>query len=110
MGSPSNPGPERWDAVCLSFITLATAVLAALFTLVGFADEVLASPDFRAQTILVGALAVGVYFTCLGFAYQAIFADAVDRKKAKAQDVAAMFLLEVVAVVGVAFFVIWAKL
>ena len=110
MGSPNSPRPEHWDGVCLSIVTLATAVLAALFTLVGFADEVFADDDLRVPVIVIGMLAIGAYFTCIGFAYASIFAEQVQRKRANAQETAGMFIAEVIAVVAVAFLVIWAKL
>ncbi len=110
MGSPNSSRPERWDGVCLSIITLATAVLAALFTLVGFADEVFADVNLRVAAITIGALGIGAYFTCIGFAYAAIFSEQVERKRANAQETAGMFIAEVVAVVAVAFLVIWSKL
>ena len=82
----------------------------ALFTLVGFADEVFADVNLRVAAITIGALGIGAYFTCIGFAYAAIFSEQVERKRANAQETAGMFIAEVVAVVAVAFLVIWSKL
>ena len=110
MGVPNNQRPEHWDGICISFITLATAVLAALFTLFGFADEVFADTNLRRSAIFIGVLAIGSYFTCFGFAYSAIFLASPDRKKAKAQEASLMFIAEVISVVAAAFFVIMAKL
>ncbi len=110
MGNPSDQGPRRWDAVCVSVITLATVVLVALFTLVGFADEVLNSDRFRAPVIISGATAIGAYFSCLILAFNAIFNDDAEQQKSRTQDAAVVFIFQVVAVVVVAAFVVWAKL
>ena len=59
---------------------------------------------------MLAVLAIGSYFTCLGFAYSAIFGGSPDRKKANAQEAGGMFIAEVISVVVAAFFVIWAKL
>ena len=104
MGSPSDRGLRSWDAVCVSVITLATAVLVALFTLVGFADEVLNSDRFRAPVMISGATAIGAYFSCLILAFNAIFSNDAEHQKSRAQDAAVVFISEVVAA-----FVVWAK-
>ena len=110
MGRPNSPSPEHWDGICISFITLATAVLAALFTSVGFADELLKDEELRTSAIVIGMLGVVAYFTCLGFAWRAIFTESADSKRAGAQEAAGVFVAEVIAVVAVVFLVIWAKL
>ncbi len=110
MGNPSDQGLRSWDAVCVSVITLATVVLVALFTLIGFADEVLKSDRFRDPAMIIGATAIGAYFSCLVLAFNAIFNNNAEQQKSRAQDAAVVFISEVVAVVVVAAFVVGAKL
>ena len=102
--------PNRWDPICIAVMTLATGSLVALFTLVGFSNEVLASDRFRIQAMLTGALAVGAYFLCLLSAFAAIFSDDGDSKRNHAQEAAGLFTFQVLAVVATAVLVVWAKL
>ena len=102
--------PNRWDPICIAVMTLATASLVALFTLVGFSNEVLASDRFRIQAMLTGALTVGAYFLCLALVFAAIFSDEEDRKRNRAQEAAGLFTIQVMAVVATAVLVVWAKL
>ena len=110
MKNPGNPELHRWDPVCISLITLATAVLVGLFTLVGVADEVLQSKRLQLQAMVTGALAITAYFACLAYGYSAIFTDSVTRKRSRSMEAAAIFTVEVMAVVATATFVVWAKL
>ena len=95
MSNHNDQGPSRWDPICIALITLATASLVALFTLVGFAGEVLTSGKFRNQATLVGTLAIVAYFVCLASAFGALFSDEYDRKRNKAQEAAGLFAAEV---------------
>lgn len=110
MKNPGNPEPHRWDPVCISLITLATAVLVGLFTLVGVADEVLQSKRLQLQAMVTGALAITAYLVCLAYGYSAIFADSAVLKRSRSMETAAIFTVEVMAVVATATFVVWAKL
>ena len=108
-----NPGSlefQRWDPVCISVITLATAVLVGLFTLVGVADEVLQSKRLQLQARVTGALAITAYFACLAYGCSAIFTDSAVLKRSRSMEAAAIFTVEVTAVVATATFVVWAKL
>ena len=110
ISNPNTPAPNRWDPICIAVLTLATASLAALFTLVGFSNEVLASDRFRVQAMLTGAFTVVAYFVCLALVFAAIFSDEEDRKRNRAQEASGLFTIQVMAVVATAVLVVWAKL
>jgi len=110
MKNPGNPELHRLDPVCISLITLATAVLVGLFTLFGVADEVVQSKRLQIQGMVTGALAIAAYFACLAYGYSAIFPDSAALKRSRSLEAAAIFVVEVMAVVATATFVVWAKL
>ena len=110
MAQPSGRGPDHWDSVCIGFVTLATAILVGLFTLIGLGDEALVAGRFRYQVMVTGGLAIAAYFISLFYAYGAIFTEPVEQKKSSTQEVAGIFIAEAMAVAATAVFVVWAKL
>ena len=110
MATPSSQEPDHWDAVCISFLTLATAVLVGLFTLFGLGDEALKAGRLRIYVLIAGTLALVAYFCCLAFARNAIFADSPERKRSGARDVVNVFIVEATAVAITAVLIVWSKL
>ena len=110
MATPSSREPEHWDAVCISFLTLATAVLVGLFTLFGLGDEGLKAGRLRIYVLIAGLLALASYFFCLAFARGALFADSPERKRSGARGVVNVFIAEATAVAATAVLIVWSKL
>lgn len=110
MATPSNREPNHWDTVCISFLTLATAVLVGLFTLFGLGDEALKAGRLRIYVLIVGTLALVSYFFCLAFARGALFADSAERKRSGTRDVVNVFIAEAMAVAVTAMLIVWSKL
>ena len=110
MATPSNRDPDHWDTVCISFLTLATAVLVGLFTLFGLSDEALKAGRLRIYVLIVGMLALAAYFFWLAFARGALFADSAERKRSGARDVVHVFIAEATAVAVTATLIVWSKI
>ena len=100
--------PEHWDGICISFATLATAILAGLFTLIGFYDIAIGTSRIWISAIMTGGVAIVVYFVVLGYVYYSLFRAPADQKQRRTGEVARLFMTEALAVAVTVVFVVWA--